>query len=165
MYAGRFAWARYHRWFGRACRDATAGRTCIGLLRGSHKNFTAKRWGTGSWSTGARRGRLRAGPSGTRTTSNSLRRRDYGPASPRGFSTDPSFGRIPETVIRHSARRARRPVGGAGLSRGLVSRKTRGAGAGGRSGAMGSGKRMFSDIGALRRMRECEFELRERSIF
>jgi hypothetical protein len=42
-------------------------------------------------------------------------------ADPRGIFYRPIMGRFPETVTRHSTRRARRPFGGAGLSRGSVS--------------------------------------------
>jgi hypothetical protein len=88
----------------RACRDATTGRMGMGLLQGCKGPAPQRRFLDGLC-IGSRGSRLRAGPSGTRTT-DSRRHRDFGPASGglHRASTGPSLGRIPvtETVNRHS---------------------------------------------------------------
>jgi hypothetical protein len=118
-------------------RDATTGRSGLGLLRDDVIR-APYRWlpdGLGDeyqWS------QQRAGSSQARTT-NSLRHRDYGPAATRGIFHPAHIGTGPlSQVIRHSTRRAPRPLGEAGLSSGSVSRRTRRrTEAGGPGGATG----------------------------
>ncbi len=88
---------------------------------------------------GTHRSQLRAGPTSRRTwTTSLLRHREYGIGRPSGGFPPAHHGDVyPSKVIRHSTRRATRPVGGAGLSSGTVRWRTRKrTDAGGPSGAM-----------------------------
>jgi hypothetical protein len=118
-------------------RDATTGRSGLGLLRDDVIR-APYRWPSDGLGDEYQWSQQRAGSSQARTT-NSLRHRDYGPAATLGIFHPAHIGTGPlSQVIRHSTRRAPRPLGEAGLSSGSVSWRTRRrTEAGGPGGATG----------------------------